>query len=50
MPEVPEVTLKEKEEKIKEFYGVDDNTIRYFEFYRYNEALIDKLYVRAKNG
>lgn len=45
-----EPTLQEKEQKIKEFYALDDNTIRYFEFYRYNNALIDKLYNRAKNG
>ena len=45
-----EATLQEKEELIKEFYSLDDNTIKYFEFYRYNTALIDKLYVRAKNG
>ena len=45
-----EETLQEKETKIKEYYGLDDNTIRYFEFYRYNTALIDKLYNRAKNG
>lgn len=45
-----EPTLQEKEQKIKEFYGFDDNTVRYFEFYRYNTALIDKLYNKAKNG
>lgn len=45
-----EPTLQEKEQKIKEFYGFDDNTVRYFEFYRYNNALIDKLYSKAKNG
>lgn len=50
MADVPEISLQEKEEKIKQFYGLDDNTIKYFEFYRYNTALIDKLYVRAKNS
>ncbi len=50
MADIPEVSLQEKEQKIKEFYNLDDNTIRYFEFYRYNTALIDKLYNRAKNG
>ena len=45
-----EETLQGKETKIKEYYGLDDNTIKYFEFYRYNIALIDKLYNRAKNG
>lgn len=49
MADVPEISLKEKEEKIKEFYNLDDNTIKFFEFYRYNVALIDKLYSRAKN-
>lgn len=50
MADIPEISLQEKEEKIKQFYGLDDNTIKYFEFYRYNTALIDKLYVRAKNS
>lgn len=45
-----EKTLAEKEEIIKQYYNLDDNTIRYFEFYRYNIALIDKLYYKAKNG
>lgn len=45
-----EPTLQEKCEKIKEYYGLDDNTCLYFQFYRYNTALIDKLYNRAKNG
>ena len=48
--DLPDVTLQEKENKIKEFYNLDDNTIKYFEFYRYNTALIDKLYNKAKNG
>ena len=48
--DIPEVSLQEKEAKIKEFYNLDDNTIKYFEFYRYNTALIDKLYGKAKNG
>jgi len=50
MADIPEVSLKEKEEKIKEYYSFDDNTIQFFEFYRYNTALIDKLYNRAKNA
>lgn len=45
-----ELTIQEKCEKIKEFYGFDDNTCKYFQFYRYNTALIDKLYEKAKNG
>ena len=50
MADIPEVTLKEKEELIKEFYNLDDNTVKYFEYYRYNQALIDKLYNKAKNS
>ncbi len=42
--------MDEKVEKIKEFYGFDDNTIRYFEFYRYGTALIDKLYIKAREN
>lgn len=47
--EEKELTIQEKCEVIKEYYGLDDNTCRYFQFYRYNVALIDKLYNRAKN-
>lgn len=50
LADIPEVTLKEKEELIKEFYNLDDNTVKYFEYYRYNQALIDKLYNKAKNS
>lgn len=39
-----------KEETIKKFYGLDDNTIKYLQYYRYGTALIDKLYIKAKNG
>ena len=48
--EMDELTMQEKCEVIKNYYGLDDNTCRYFQFYRYNVALIDKLYVKAKNG
>lgn len=48
--EEQELTMQEKCEVIKNYYGLDDNTCRYFQFYRYNVALIDKLYVKAKNG
>lgn len=47
---VEEITPKEKYEAIKKFYNFDDNTIQYFLFYRYNQALIDKLYDKAKKG
>ena len=53
LEEKPMETLEQKEEKIKEFYGFDDNTVKYFEFYRYGttqNGLIDKLYEKAKNG
>ena len=45
-----ELTINEKLEVIKEYYGLDENTANYFRYYRYNVALIDKLYYRAKNG
>ena len=48
--EMEQVTREQKEEIIKQFYGFDNNTIKFFEFYRYNDALIDKLYQIAKNG
>lgn len=42
------VTLEEKIEAIKNYYGYDDNTIKYFQFYRYGTALLDKLYDKVK--
>ena len=42
------VTLEEKIEAIKKYYGYDDNTIKYFQFYRYGTALLDKLYDKVK--
>lgn len=51
--EVKEPTLEEKIEAIKKYYGYDDNTIKYFQFYRYGAALLDKLYAKtpdAENG
>lgn len=42
--------VEAKEDTIKRFYGFDDNTIKYFQYYRYGTALIDKLYEKAKNG
>lgn len=48
--EEKELTVQEKCEVIKQYYGFDDNTCLYFQLYRYNTALIDKLYAKAKNG
>ncbi len=45
--------MDEKEEKIKEYYGFDDNTIKYFEFYKYGttaNGLIDKLYNKTRGN
>ena len=42
------VTLEEKIEAIKKYYGIDDNTIKYFQFYRYGTALLDKMYDKVK--
>ena len=36
------------QEAIKKYYGYDDNTIKYFQFYRYGTALLDKLYDKVK--
>ena len=49
MPEEKELTIQEKCKVIQDYYGFDENTTLYFQFYRYNVALIDKLYVKAKN-
>ena len=43
-------SMEEKEQAIKEFYGFDDNTIKYFEFYRYGTALIEKLYNKTREN
>lgn len=45
-----ELTIQEKCKIIQEYYGFDENTTLYFQMYRYNYALIDKLYYKAKNG
>lgn len=45
-----ELTIQDKCKVIQEYYGLDENTTLYFQFYRYNVALIDKLYYKAKNG
>ena len=46
--EIANVSEEEKHMAIKKYFGFDDNTIKYFTFYRYNQALIDKLYLKAK--
>lgn len=46
--EIANVSEEEKHLAIKKYFGFDDNTIKYFTFYRYNQALIDKLYLKAK--
>jgi len=48
--EEKQLSIQEKCEVIKKYYGFDDNTCQFFQFYRYNTALIDKLYNKAKNG
>lgn len=42
--------FESKEQTIKNYYGFDDNTIKYLQYYRYGTALIDKLYLKAQNG
>lgn len=42
------VTLEEKIEAIKKYYGFDNNTVKYFQFYRYGTALLDKMYDKVK--
>lgn len=44
--EVGELTIQEKCKAIRDYYGFDENTTQYFQFYRYNIALIDKLYAK----
>ena len=46
-------SMEEKEQAIKEYYGFDDNTIKYFEFYKYGttaNGLIDKLYNKTRGN
>lgn len=38
-----EMSKEEKIKLIKDKVGIDDNTIKYLEFYKYGDALIDKL-------
>ena len=44
MEEEKELTIQEKTKEIQRIAVLDDNTGLYFQFYRYNTALIDKLY------
>lgn len=45
--EEKELTIQEKVKEIQRIAVLDDNTGLYFQFYRYNTALIDKLYYLA---
>ena len=45
--EMEEPTMEEKQDRIKSYYGFDDNTIKYFTFYKYGTDLIEKLYKKA---
>lgn len=44
MADVPEISLSDKWNKIKNIMNVDDNTIRYFSYYKWNVPLFDKMY------
>lgn len=50
MEEEKELTIQEKCKVIQDYYGLDENTTMYFQLYRYNVPLIDKLYYKAKNA
>lgn len=44
MADIPEISIIDKQTKIKEIMNVDDNTVQYFSFYKHNVPLFDKLY------
>lgn len=44
MADLPEHSITEKCNKIKEVMNIDDNTIRYWGYYKYGVPLIDKAY------
>lgn len=44
MADMPDVSLNEKIEKIKQIMNIDDNTIQYDKFYKYGIEYIDKQY------
>lgn len=49
--EVKEVTLEEKIDAIKKYYGFDNNTIQFFKYYKWgttDQGIIDKLYDKVK--
>lgn len=47
--EEKELTIQEKCKVIQEYYNLDENTTLYFQMYRFNVPLIEKLYNKAKN-
>lgn len=49
MEEEKELTIQEKCKIIQDYYNLDENTTLYFQMYRFNVPLIDKLYYKAKN-
>ena len=44
MADLPELSLIDKINKIKEVMNIDDNTIQYNKFYKYGVEYIDKQY------
>lgn len=47
MADLPEKTMSEKYEKVKQVGNFDDGTIDYFKKYFFREPLSDKLYYMA---
>lgn len=50
MADVPELSINEKCSKIKKVMNVDDNTIQFFSFYKYNVPLFDKMYKTCEDA
>lgn len=44
MADIPEISLTEKIEKIKQVMNIDDNTIQFNKYYKYGIEYIDKQY------
>lgn len=44
MADLPEKSINEKCEKIKQVMNVDDNTMQYASFYKWGVPFIDKMY------
>ena len=42
--DLPELTLVEKQNKIKEIMNIDDNTIQFASYYKYGIIFLDKMY------